>query len=433
MGAIMAEKQSELKKNQVLVVGTTSDYIEWIRKIRPGQALFLTEPKVRQSATEPCPDNGEEILCPICDIDAAVKALNHHQKTFGVTLSGITCFDCESMETASILAEKMGLPYPDIEAVRNSRDKFISKQLWRKHQIPCPQTCPVNTDIEVLNFLNQVPAGIVLKPFCGSGSELVFKCVTRKECENAFNAVADGLAARTGNPLFKPTDAGIFQMLAEEWVAGPEFSCDFLMEKNRAVILRKTRKIKVDSRPFGTISGYAIWPENGDDQMPANDMIADLFYRAARALGIETGVCMVDFILRHKTPVLIEMTPRPGGDCVPFLIKEAGNIDILGLTLDAAEGFAWKNEKKGPYTPLVAFRIHARRNGVIKRINTAAVENDKRVKKIHLIHTPGHRVTMPPQDYDSWLLGHMIIEPNRRRFFETECLLLAKRIDIEMD
>ncbi|HRF90683.1 MAG TPA: biotin carboxylase, partial [Desulfobacter postgatei] len=150
----MAEKQSELKKNQVLVVGTTSDYIEWIRKIRPGQALFLTEPKVRQSATEPCPDNGEEILCPICDIDAAVKALNHHQKIFGVTLSGITCFDCESMETASILAEKMGLPYPDIEAVRNSRDKFISKQLWRKHQIPCPQTCPVNTDIEVLNFLN---------------------------------------------------------------------------------------------------------------------------------------------------------------------------------------------------------------------------------------------------------------------------------------
>jgi hypothetical protein len=27
----------------------------------------------------------------------------------------------------------------------------------------------------------------------------------------------------------------------------------------------------------------------------------------------------------------------------------------------------------------------------------------------------------------------MIIEPNRHKFFETECLLLAKRIDIEMD
>lgn len=429
----MGEKQSEPKKNQVLVVGTTSDYIEWIRKVRPGQALFLTEPKVRQNATEPCPDDGEEILCPICDIDAAIQALNLHKKTFGGTLSGIACFDCESMETASILAEKMGLPYPDLGAVRNSRDKFISKQLWRQCQIPCPQTCPVNTEIEVLNFLGQVPAGIVLKPFCGSGSELVFKCVTRRECDTAFHAVADGLAARTGNPLFKPTDAGTFQMLAEEWVAGPEFSCDFLMEKDRAVILRKTRKIKVDSRPFGTISGYAICPENDDGRMPSNDMLSDLFYRAARALGIKTGVCMVDFILRHKKVVLIEMTPRPGGDCLPFLLKEAGNIDILGLTLDAAEGFAWKNEKKGTYRPLVAFRIHARRNGALKRINTAAVENDERVKKIHLIHSPGHRVTMPPQDYDSWLLGHMIIEPHRRRFFETECLLLAKRIDIEMD
>ncbi|WP_020589876.1 ATP-grasp domain-containing protein [Desulfobacter curvatus] len=429
----MAEKQSEPKRNQVLVVGTTSDYIEWIRKVRPGQALFLTEPKVRENATEPCPDNGEEILCPICDIDTAIKALDYHKKTFGVTISGIACFDCESMEATSILAAKMGLPYPDIEAVRNSRDKFISKQLWGQNQIPCPQTCPVNTEIEVLNFLDQVPAGIVLKPFCGSGSELVFKCTTRKDCSTAFNAVADGLAARTGNPLFKPTEAGTFQMLAEEWVAGPEFSCDFLMEKDRAVILRKTRKIKVDSRPFGTISGYAICPDDDEEKMPANDILADAFYRAARALGIKTGVCMVDFILRHKNPVLIEMTPRPGGDCLPFLLKEAGNIDILGLTLDAAQGVAWKNEKKGPFSPLVAFRIHARRDGILKRIKTEAVENDSRVKKIHLIHPPGHRVTMPPQDYDSWLLGHLIIEPNRRKFYETECLLLAKRIDIEMD
>ena len=434
MGAIMGEKQSEPDKNQVLVVGTTSDYIEWIRKIRPGQALFLTEPKVREKATEPCPDNGEEILCPICDIDAAVQALNHHKKIFGVTLSGIACFDCESMETTSILAEKMGLPYPNIETIRNSRDKYISKLLWRQCQIPCPQTCPVNTEMEVLNFLDQVPAGIVLKPFCGSGSELVFKCVTRRQCDTAFNAVTDGLAARTGNPLFKPTDAGSFQMLAEEWVAGPEFSCDFLMEKDRAVILRKTQKIKVDSRPFGTISGYAICPETDDDErMPSNEKLSNLFHRAARTLGIKTGICMVDFILRHKKPVLIEMTPRPGGDCLPFLLKEAGNIDIIGLTLDAAQGVAWKNEKIGHYSPLVAFRIHARRNGILKRINTAAVENDKRVKRIHLIHPPGHRVTMPPQDYDSWLLGHMIIEPHRHRFFETECLLLAKRIDIEMD
>ncbi|WP_321413554.1 ATP-grasp domain-containing protein [uncultured Desulfobacter sp.] len=430
----MGAKQSKPENNRVLVVGTTSDYIEWIRTVRPGQVLFLTAPKVRENATEPRPENGEEILCPINEIDAAMQALDRHKKTFGTVLSGIACFDCESMEAASILAKKINLPYPDIEAIKNSRDKFISKQLWEKNQIPCPRTFPVNTETEILNFLNQVPAGIVLKPFCGSGSELVFKCTTRKECNTAFKAASEGLAERSGNPLFKPTDIGSFQMLAEEWVAGPEFSCDFLMEKDRAVILRKTRKIKVDSRPFGTISGYAICPENNDNgKMPDNDILATLFYRAARALGIKTGVCMVDFILRNREAVLIEMTPRPGGDCLPFLLKEAGNIDILGLTLDAAQGFAWKNEKKGPYRSLVAFRIHARKNGVLKRIKTDAVENDSRVKKIHLIHPPGHKITMPPQDYDSWLLGHMIIEPHRHKFFETECLLLAKRIDIEMD
>nr|WP_319392659.1 ATP-grasp domain-containing protein [uncultured Desulfobacter sp.] len=430
----MAEKQSESETNKVLVVGTTSDYIEWVRNIRPGQALFLTEPKVRENAPEPCPDNGEEILCPICEVNAAVQAIDRHKEAFGITLSGIACFDCESMETASLLAKKMGLPYPNVEAIKNSRDKFISKQFWRYNRIPCPRACPVNTEAEVLNFLEQAPGGIVLKPFCGSGSELVFKCTTRKECKAAFKAVADGLATRSGNPLFKPTDVGSFQMLAEEWVAGPEFSCDFLMEEDRAVILRKTRKIKVDSRPFGTISGYAICPEDDKDgKMPGNDILADLFYMAARALGIKTGVCMVDFILRNREAVLIEMTPRPGGDCLPFLIKEAGNLDILGLTLDAAAGCAWKNEKKEPYTPLVAFRIHARKDGVLKHIKTESLANDSRVKKIHLTRSPGHKVTMPPQDYDSWLLGHIIIKPNRHKFFETESLLLAKRIDIEME
>lgn len=40
MGAIMGEKQSEPKKNQVLVVGTTSDYIEWIERSVPDRHFF---------------------------------------------------------------------------------------------------------------------------------------------------------------------------------------------------------------------------------------------------------------------------------------------------------------------------------------------------------------------------------------------------------
>ena len=330
---------------KVLVVGTTSDYIDWIRRTRPEAALFLTDPDIRKKAKEPCPGNREEILCPVTDIKAVQEALTNHLKTFGIELAGIACFDCESMETAAVLAARWGLPYPGLTAVKNCRDKYLCKQLWQSHQIPCPQTLPVTDKAEVMAFLETAPQGLVLKPFCGSGSELVFKCRTRRECSAAFDIITTGLKQRSGNPLFRATDTGAFRMLAEEWIPGPEFSCDFLLERGKAVILRKTRKIKMDNRPFGTISGYALCTHTsqGADQGRAcnhysHDTLADLFSKAAGALGIHTGICMVDFIMKGNTPVLIEMAPRPGGDCLPFLLKEAGNLDMPGLTIDAAAG-----------------------------------------------------------------------------------------------
>ncbi|MBI9091692.1 MAG: hypothetical protein JEZ12_20985 [Desulfobacterium sp.] len=48
---------------------------------------------------------------------------------------------------------------------------------------------------------------------------------------------------------------------------------------------------------------------------------------------------MVDFIIRNHQPVLIEMPPRPGGDCLPFLLLEAVDLDIIRLALDFYEFF----------------------------------------------------------------------------------------------
>lgn len=94
----MGEKQSELK-NQVLVVGTTSDYIEWIEITVP---TVLTEPKVRQNA-EPRPKPARKFYAPSATLTPQFRHWSS-TKVFGVTLSGIACFDCESMEVSSILA-----------------------------------------------------------------------------------------------------------------------------------------------------------------------------------------------------------------------------------------------------------------------------------------------------------------------------------------
>ncbi|WP_041279747.1 ATP-grasp domain-containing protein [Desulfobacula toluolica] len=418
-------------KKRVLVVGTTSDYIEWIRTACPNRALFLTDPEIRKNAQEDSPKDLEELLIPLNDFNRIKTDLLHHLKTWGQTLTGVACFDCESMETAALIASEFGLIYPDLYAIRNCRDKYVSKQLWQKNNIPCPLTAAVNSVDDVARFLDLRQKEVVLKPFFGSGSELVFRCKTLDDCKKAFMTIKAGLKRRCENPLFKKTSSQDDLMLAEEFLDGPEYSCDFIIENNVVTIIRLTRKIKPDNRPFGTVSGYVIpsdMPEHTDKAHLENILL-----NSAKCLGIRRGLCMVDFIINDYQPVLIEMTPRPGGDCLPFLLKEAGNLDILKLTLDFAEKKPLGLNGTTHFTPHIGIRLHAHKAGVLKRFNTDLLQNEKRIKKIHFTRKPGHIITMPPDDYDSWFLGHMIIAPDHKQYPETQCFLIGKRLGVEIE
>ncbi len=414
--------------NRVLVVGTTSDYIDRIRNARPRQVIFLTDTMVRRAAKEPTPANGEEILWNPADDTGATLAIDAHLARWGMDICGIACFDCESMETAANLAAHFHLPYPSLEAVRISRDKYISKKIWHQNGISCPMARPVKEKWDIIRFLEKCPEGVVLKPFCGSGSELVCLCRTPAECEAGFAMIDDGLAARRDNPIFETFFSWGYRMLAEQWISGPEFSCDFVVSGSNATILRTTRKIRMNRRPFGTASAYALCrtPAGHEGHM------ADLLQKAATVIGIQSGICMVDFIVQNGRPMLIEMTPRPGGDCLPYLLEKAAGLDILGLTIDMAA-----QRSSGPsdpvfYEPLIGFRLHAHRGGVLKGFNTKALANEKNVRQLHMVCQPGHVITMPPDDYDSWLLGHVLFMPHGQDHPAHQCERLANRLQVDI-
>nr|NJM01818.1 ATP-grasp domain-containing protein [Desulfobacula sp.] len=236
---MVSEKKSHHK---ILVTGTTSDYIQWIRSSCPGRALFITHPDIRQRAVEDPPGKDEEILIALSDKGRALDALLTHLKKWGQSLEGVFSFDCESMALASFIARELNLDYPSLEAVRNARDKYISKQLWRDHHIGCPRISPVNSVSDAIEFFNRTETGCVLKPFTGSGSELVFLCQTESGCGSAFETIKTGLDLRNENPLFKQTSSHPHLMLAEEYMEGPEYSCDFTVENGTVRVIRLAKK-----------------------------------------------------------------------------------------------------------------------------------------------------------------------------------------------
>jgi len=423
------ERSPELHGPKVLVVGTTSDYVDLLRRSHPGRALYLSDLSERSTALEPPPPHGEEILCDLDDDVSLITAkLRDHLRRWNCSLDGLVCFDCESMELAAPLAGALSLPYPSAESIALCRDKFAGKSIWQKRGVSCPRHRLVRSADAVFDFLKEIDRPCVIKPLGGSGSELVFVCSSRRDCDKAAQLVLSGLAQRKGSRLY---NRGISLFIAEEFIDGPEFSCDFAISKGRAEIVRLTKKIKYSPKPFGTINGYMTidWSESGLNRNRLTDILQD----GAAALGILDGICMVDFVVDRGRIVLLEITPRPGGDCIPHLLRSSTGFDILGYTLDFAQNrTATPADSPMSSGTMAALRLFAETNGDIVGIDSGRIQRDSRTRDVHLVRSPGHRIVLPPADYDSWYLGYVLFQPSPDVGVEEQCAELRKLLDLEI-
>lgn len=405
-------------QQRVLVVGTTSDYIEWLRTQCPGQALFLTDPADRAGASEPDPLPAEELICDLGKLPLIRAALRDHLRQHGLSLHGVACFDCDSMELAAILAAHFSLPFPSLAAVRLCRDKFLSKQQWQRSRLPFPAVRLVRQRQDLEDFPGGSRGACVLKPRVGSGSQLVFCCKTMGERERAFRLLEK-----------KGCLASEAQIVLEEWVEAPEFSCDCLVLIDRVQILRVTAKIMAEDAPLGTVRGYYLASAGLVDSA----RLAAVIQQAAHALGVARGVCMVDFLLHGQEIVLLELTPRPGGDCLPQLLRRARQWDMLRFNLDVA-----RSQSEPPLSSVchgedwVALRLHARVPGFVERIDTTTLGQDPRVFEISIVRQTGHLVLLPPDDYGSWYLGYALFRPFPGVGIEQQCRELRGLVDIRM-
>lgn len=414
---------------RVLVVGTTADYIAWIQNKYPRQALFFTDPEVRRSATEPCPSAADELCGSLSDYRLASRRIEDHLKKYGLVLQGIACYDCESMELAAVLADHFTLPYPSVQAVRNCRDKLQAKRLWRAHQLNTPPATAIGSADEAVDFFRAVGAPVVLKPTSGSGSELVFKCVDAQSCTGSYRMIRRGLQQRRTHRLYRSgTLADVPLIMAEGFSDGAEYSCDFIVENGRVHLIRLAQKVKAQGEPFGTIVGYLL-PTQLPDTV-SNARFNRVLYQSAAALGIERAVCMLDFIVSRGDMVLLELAPRPGGDCLPYLLRRGYRLDMLKLQLDFSRRKAPPPPPLVPEKPLVGLRLLARRGGTLKSVDFSALKSDPRVVDIQLIRQPGHRITLPPADYDSWLLGHVVFAPDDTPEVADQCRAILDRIPV---
>ncbi|MFT5698987.1 MAG: biotin carboxylase [Desulforhopalus sp.] len=414
---------------KILVVGTTSDYVDLLRQSYTGRALYLTAQSERDKAEESDPLQGEEIACNLNDdVSVILQKIQEHLRLWNSSVNAVVCFDCESLELTALLARELSLPYSSPETIRRCRNKHTTKAIWREKGVPCPRHSLVHCAEEVVAFWQEIGSPCVVKPIGGSGSELVFLCSNRKTCEKSTHLILEGLTERKEVHLYSNA---IEKFVVEEFVAGNEFSCDFTIKGDQIEVLRLTKKLKYTKKPFGTINGYMLtnWQQACLDQK----VLTPILLQGAKALGVDYAICMVDFIVDGDKILLLEMTPRPGGDCIPFLLNRAVGFDILGWSFNFAQ-----NRKTAPPVTrisnngLVALRFHAERGGIVTKINGNLLLRDPRTREVCLVTAIGHQITMPPFDYESWYLGYMLFQPIPDVPVEQQCQELRHLLEVEI-
>ena len=427
-----------MPNKRTLVIGTTADYVEMIERRFPGRAVFLTDAGERARAGEPAP--ASEVLADLSRPDEAVAALRDHLRRFNLSASGVTCFDCESLSLAADVAERLSLPYASHEAVAACRSKLLSKELWRRAGLPCPAAELVQTETEAAEFLRRTGRPALLKPLTGCGSELLFVCETQEDCTRAFHVMRARLEHHPDCRMYANYFHGGAELnprrtfVIEQLVRGVEYSCDFVVDGDGVEVIRLARKIAAAGQPVGTTLAYvlpAALPEPLEPEGFRQQLLG-----AARAVGLERAICMLDFMVEDGfLAKMIEIAPRPGGDCLPWLVRQSCGLDMLGAALDFAEGRKVVVPEPARWRQLVGLRLFAERAGVIRRIGDEELKRDPRVLETYLKRSAGHRVVLPPENYDSRVLGHVIFRPADGKdvsHIEAECHELRTKLELEM-
>jgi biotin carboxylase len=429
-------KQRNTESAAVLVVGTTPDYVSRLYKDAAEPLLFVTDLRFEDDPRLRDVPSSRMVFSSLDGFDEP----SYRTLLTQTGIAGVACFDCENLLLAGRLAHRLDLPFPPWQAIARSRNKFEARRIWTATGIRSPYASLASDLDDTLAFFHHHGENIVLKPLSGSGSELLFHCTKDEEVRAAVHTMEEELPRRKGNPLFHPfpdraRDHDIDpcrSWIAEEFVSGEEFSCDFVYQDEEVLLVRETGKVKAPDKPFGSVLAYTFPP-----LYPVGfrkERLVAVLKKAVRSLGFDWGFFMADYVIRGGLPVLIELTPRPGGDSIPDLVKIAAGLDTLNLYLHFVIG------RFQPPPPIAlrpqsyaSINLYAPKEGTIAELNGERIRDLPHVKLLYFKKREGECIILPPRDYDNRLLGYCVVAAEPGTDLVKECRKLEDLLVVSIE
>lgn len=278
----------------------------------------------------------------------SIKKIVHDisQKTAIAGLASVFGFFIEGGLLPAIvsdIAKEMGLKHNPSEALLKSSNKFLMRRCLQDKGVYTTRFALVENIESLVQACNYVKFPLILKPVIGICSSFIYKCHDFPEAKKAFMHYIQN--ANKGfyselfkihsfeNMLFRP----FHQLLAEEFINGPELSIELLCTDNEITPLLVHDKLDVQQKEYSFFENLLITPPV-NIAAPLIEKTKQYAVDIAKAIGLKNCFCHAEIRIHKGQPAIIEINPRVGGMRVIDTLQSHLNISHSDILLRMLTG-----------------------------------------------------------------------------------------------
>jgi carbamoyl-phosphate synthase large subunit len=233
-------------------------------------------------------------VLPPKDADAHRKLIKE-QGVEGI----VTCQMENPLALMAELAQEFGFLFPKPEVIRRARNKYLMKQAFLQHGVPCANGLLIETEAQLheIDFSTwQFP--LIIKPVDSFSSRGVKRVDNRAEL---FAAYAESVRFSAGQ-----------QVLIEEFLEGPEVSVESVTYQGKTTVVQITDKVIT---PYPYTVELAHYQPSALPREVCQAM-REMVVQAIAAIGIDNSGSHAELKFTTQGPKMIEIGARLGGDYI---------------------------------------------------------------------------------------------------------------------
>lgn len=230
--------------------------------------------------------------------------------------AAVLAFAEQHVRTAALIADEWGLPGPGLRAAETSRNKALQRAVFGRFGVPQPAFRLAESHQDAVRLAAEGGYPLVAKELSGTGSSGV------RLVRDDSDLVAYTMS-RPATPF-----------LLEQYVSGPESSCEAVVAGGEPVFLSLTDK--TTGPPPYFVEEMHIVP--GPRAEAVRPLVEAVTRDVVRALGMRAGLLHMEFRLTSDGLAVMEVAVRTPGDFLMDLVRLAHGVDLFAAAVAVALG-----------------------------------------------------------------------------------------------